>query len=184
MRRARTSGRDPGLSPSQPSQDHPIRHLRPQLDHPSRPRAHEIQRGGSCKGRTDASLGTGPGEIESIGILAANMFEPSDAFRLIGAIGSVSDAEKVVAAAGGYETNDGGECKMNSRGPVVEARPISGSLEPQLRAATSKTVRASFTLTFCEGLRMEGDAPAPPANRLGRFASVSAHVPRAPQSKL
>ena len=104
------------------------------------------------------------------------MFEAGDAFRLLGAVGSVSGAEKVVTFEGGYETRDGGEFELHFRGPVSDAQPIKEFLEPQLRAATSGTVKASFTLTFSPSLSMDGSAAETLAGRLTRFVSGAAHV--------
>ncbi len=113
---------------------------------------------------------------ESIATLTIQMFEAGDAFRLLGAVGSVSGAEKVVTFEGGYETRDGGEFELHFRGPVADAQPVKEFLEPQLRAAKSRTVRASFTLAFAPELTMDGDAAETLANRLARFASGAAHV--------
>ena len=120
---------------------------------------------------------------ESIGKLTIRMFEAGDAFRLLGAVGSVSGAEKVVTVDGGYETSDGGEFELHFRGPIPDAQPVKEFLEPQLRAATSETVEASFTLTFTEGLSMKGDAPEKLASHLTRFASGAAYTTATPGAK-
>ena len=115
-------------------------------------------------------------EVEAVGVLTIRLFEAGDAFRLLGAVGAVSGAEKIVTIAGGYETRDGGSFELEFRGPVSDAQPLKEFLEPQLRDATNKNLEASFALTFAEGLPMQGDAPEKLTERLARFASGAAYV--------
>ena len=95
---------------------------------------------------------------------------------MLGAIGAVSGAEKVVTLTGGYETRDGGSFELDFRGPVADAQPVREFLEPQLRAAASRDLQAGFELTFADGLAMQGDAPEKLGERLARFASGAAYV--------
>ena len=111
-----------------------------------------------------------------MGVLTIRLFEAGDAFRLLGAVGAVSGAEKIVTIAGGYETRDGGSFELEFRGPISDAQPLKEFLEPQLRDATNKNLEASFALTFAEGLPMQGDAPEKLTERLARFASGAAYV--------
>ena len=115
-------------------------------------------------------------EVEAIGVLIVRMFEAGDAFRLLGAVGAVSGAEKIVTIAGGYETREGGSFELDFRGPVPDAQPVKEFLEPQLRDASSKNLAAGFELTFAEGLSMHGDAAEKLTQRLARFASGAAYV--------
>ena len=115
-------------------------------------------------------------KVESIGILTIRMFESGDAFRLLGAVGAVSGADKSVTITGGYETREGGSFQLEFRGPVPDAQPVKEFLEPQLRAASSKNLEAGFQLTFAEGLSMQGDAAEKLTERLARFASGAAYV--------
>ena len=115
-------------------------------------------------------------DVENIGILTIRMFEAGDAFRLLGAVGAVSGAEKTVTITGGYETREGGSFELEFRGPVPDAQPVKEFLEPQLRDATSKNLQAGFELTFAEGLSMRGDAAEKFTERLSKFASGAAYV--------
>ena len=114
--------------------------------------------------------------VEQIGTLAIRMFEAGDAFRLLGAVGAVSGAEKMVTITGGYEARDGGSFMLEFRGPVPDAQPVKEFLEPQLRDASSRDLQAGFELTFAEGLAMQGDAAEKLTERLARFASGAAYV--------
>ena len=115
-------------------------------------------------------------DVESIAMLTIRMFEAGDAFRLLGAIGAVSGAERTVTITGGYETRDGGSFELEFRGPVSDAQPVREFLEPQLRDASSRNLQAGFELTFESGLSMEGDAAEKLTERLSRFASGAAYV--------
>ena len=115
-------------------------------------------------------------KVENIGVLTIRMFEAGDAFRLLGAVGAVSGADKSVTITGGYETREGGSFELEFRGPVPDAQPVKEFLEPQLRDASSKNLEAGFELTFAEGLSMRGDAAEKLTERLVKFASGAAYV--------
>ena len=121
--------------------------------------------------------------VARIGVLTIRMFEAGDAFRLLGAVGAVSGAEKVVTITGGYETRDGGTFEMEFRGPVPDAQPVREFLEPQLRDAGSRRVEAKFELSFGDGLSMKGDSAETLTERLCRFASGAAYVSATAEAK-
>ncbi len=114
--------------------------------------------------------------IERVGMLTIRMFEAGDAFRLLGSVGGVQRAEKVVTFTGGYETRDGGSFQIEFRGPVTDAQPVREFLEPQLRDATARNLEAGFELTFADGLPTAGDAAEAFTERLSRFAGGAAYV--------
>ena len=114
--------------------------------------------------------------VETIGVLTIRMFEAGDAFRLLGAVGAVTGAKKIVTITGGYETSEGGSFELEFRGSVSDAQPVREFLEPQLRAASSRSLEAGFEMTFESGLAMKGDAAEKLTESLGRFASGAAYV--------
>ena len=114
--------------------------------------------------------------VETIAVVKIRMFDAGDAFRLLGAVGAVSGARKLVGLTGGYETAGGGTFELEFRGPVPDAEPVKEFLQQQLRGAKSTTVEATFDLSFTEGLPMAGDAAETLTDRLCRFASGTAHV--------
>ena len=114
--------------------------------------------------------------IDAIGMLTIRLFEAGDAFRLMGAVGSVQGADKTVTIEGGYETRDGGSFDLEFRGPPADAQPVREFLEPQLRDASSQSLQAGFELVFTDGLAMQGDAAEKLSERLARFASGAAYV--------
>ena len=123
------------------------------------------------------------GDVDRIGVLAIRMFEAGDAFRLLGAVGAVSGAEKTVTFEGGYETRNGGSFELEFRGPVADAQPVREFIEPQLRDASARTLQAGFELVFAEGLAMQGDAAEKLTERLSRFASGAAYVSATAEAK-
>ena len=123
------------------------------------------------------------GDVDRIGVLTVHMFEAGDAFRLLGAVGAVSGAEKTVTFEGGYETRNGGSFELEFRGPVADAQPVREFIEPQLRDASARTLQAGFELVFAEGLAMQGDAAEKLTERLSRFASGAAYVSATAEAK-
>ena len=121
--------------------------------------------------------------VDRIGVLAIRMFEAGDAFRLLGAVGAVSGAEKTVTFEGGYETRNGGSFELEFRGPVADAQPVREFIEPQLRDASSRTLQAGFELVFAEGLAMQGDVAEKLTERLCKFASGAAYVSASAEAK-
>ena len=121
--------------------------------------------------------------VETIGALTIRLFEAGDAFRLLGAVGAVPGAGRVVTMEGGYETRDGGTFELEFRGPVTDAQPVREFLEPQLRDASTTDLKAGFELTFEDGLSMTGDAAEKLTERLSRFASGAAYVSATAEAK-
>ena len=121
--------------------------------------------------------------IDAIGTLTIRLFEAGDAFRLMGAVGSVQGADKTVSIEGGYETRDGGSFELEFRGPPADAQPVREFLEPQLRDASSQSLQAGFELIFPDGLAIRGDAAEKLTERLARFASGAAYVSATAEAK-
>ena len=115
-------------------------------------------------------------KVERIGELIIRVFDAGDAFRLLSVVGRVAGADKQVALSGGYETSADGACELDFQGTVADAQPVREFLEPQLRAASTTRMEASFTLTFPDGLAVQGQAPEQLAEELCRFASGAAFV--------
>jgi hypothetical protein len=105
------------------------------------------------------------------------LFDPSDAFRLLGLVGAITHADKKVLMTGGYETTDGGIMELNFEGPPADAQPVRDFLDPQLRAAKDKDISVIFAIAFAEaGLALTGDAPEKLAERLSKFGTGAAYV--------
>lgn len=114
--------------------------------------------------------------IERVQVVRIRLFDASDAFKLLGVVGSVPAARKTVTLKGEYETAEGATFRCEFTGPSTEALPVKEFLDPQLRAAREKTLEAEFELRLENGLAMTGDAPERLAERLTRYAAGSAYV--------
>ena len=123
-------------------------------------------------------------KIVAIASLKIDMFDASDAFRLLGAVGAIAGATKVVTLTGGYETSAGSSLNLEFSGNPDDAKPLKEFLEPQLRAAKEKSLTASFELTFDAGLSLVGDATEKLTERLARFASGAAYVSATAEAKV
>ena len=104
------------------------------------------------------------------------MFEYQDAFKLLGAMGTVSGPKRTVVLEAKYETGDGSSFDAMFEGSLDDAKPLKDFLDPQMRAASDKDMNATFTLAFPDGLALDGDAPEKLAERLVKFASGNAYV--------
>lgn len=115
-------------------------------------------------------------KVAVISQLSLRLFDPTDGFRLIGAVNAIAAASKTVRIEGGYETTEGGTMELNFAGPIADAQPVKDFLEPQLRAAPEKDFSLSFDVVFTEGLPLAGNAPESLTERLARFSSGAAYV--------
>ena len=120
------------------------------------------------------------GNVERVASLTIRIFESGDGFRLIGVVGPISGAEKLVNIKGEFETRAGSTFAIEFQGSVEDAQPVREFLEPQLRDAADKHLDIRFELTFDEGLAMTGGAPETLTDRLVRFATAAAHVSAVP----
>jgi hypothetical protein len=116
-------------------------------------------------------------KVTTIGQLSLKLFDPTDGFRLMGAVNAISGATKTARIDGGYETADGGTMEqLTFFGPITDAQPVKDFLEPQLRAAKDKDFSLIFEVDFAEGLLLSGDAAEQLTDRLARFSSGAAYV--------
>jgi hypothetical protein len=116
-------------------------------------------------------------KLTHIRAMDLRLFDPSDAFRLLGLVGAIQQAEKKVLMTGGYETTDGALMELNFEGPPADAQPVKDFLDPQLRAAKDKTLSVTFSIAFAaEGLPLASDAPEKLAERLTKFGTGAAYV--------
>jgi hypothetical protein len=115
--------------------------------------------------------------VEKIGSLTIRLFDATDAFRLLSIVGAVRNAErKDVVFEGGYVTSNGSALDIEFRGNLTDAQPLKEFLEPQLRAASEKTIQARFELGFGTGLPVTGEAVDKMTEQLTRLATGSAYV--------
>jgi hypothetical protein len=115
--------------------------------------------------------------VARISLLTIRMFDATDAFRLLSIVAAVRSAnQKQVHFEGGYVTANGSALDIEFRGSLADAQPLKEFLEPQLRAASEKTIQARFELTFTAGLDTTGEAVDKLTEQLTKFATGSAYV--------
>lgn len=115
-------------------------------------------------------------KVARIANLTVRLFEQADAFRMLSLIGAVPRAKSQVLFSGHYGTAAGGEFEYEFRGPVEDALPVKDFLGPQYRAASERHFEATFTLTFSDGLSLDGDAADKLTERLTQQSVGAAYV--------
>ena len=122
-------------------------------------------------------------KVEVLSSLEIRMFEASDGFRLLGAVGAVAGAKKTVRMEGGYETRDNGSYEMKFRGPVARRAAHSGIPGTAAEGRRDDGLEIRFGLAFENGLPLGGDAPEKLTERLGKFAGGAAYVSATAEAK-
>jgi len=122
-------------------------------------------------------------KVAKIGVLKIKVFDATDAFRLLGAVSSISSAVKTAKMNGGYETKEKATMTFEFTGPVADALPVKDFLDSQMRAAADKKLDTTFEIRFNDGLAMTGDAAEKLTDRLSKFATGSAYVSASAEAK-
>ncbi len=115
-------------------------------------------------------------KVKALKTLSLRAFDPTDIFRLLTAIEGVAGAEKLVNLEADYESKAGAELHLNFRGATEDAKPVKDFLEQEFRLAKEKSLNVTYTLTFPDGLVLQGDAPEKLGERLTRFSTGAALV--------
>ena len=119
-------------------------------------------------------------KAKTITSLSLRVFDADDAFRLLGAVGGISGAEKHLLMTGEYETAEKSTFTVEFDGVPKDAEPLKEFLVPQFRAARSAggdtNLQTTYSLRFEEGLSLDGDAAEKLTERLARFATGAVFV--------
>lgn len=114
--------------------------------------------------------------FKAISKLTLRVFDPGDAFKMLGLVAAIAKAEKQVSMEGGYETTEGSELHVEYEGNIDDAQPLKDFLDPQLRAASTRDLKVGFHVVFTEGLSLGGEEPEKLSERLCRFGIGAAYV--------
>jgi hypothetical protein len=115
-------------------------------------------------------------KFQHIVSIRLKIFEATDGFKLLGLVNSIPKADKTVSLQGDYATANGSELSFEFQGSPQDAQPVKDFLDPQLRAATEKSVDMTFSVNFHEGLSLAGDEPEKLAERLTKFGTGAVYV--------
>lgn len=115
-------------------------------------------------------------KVKALAALSLQLFDGADAFKMLGAIGTIPNAEKMVTIEGGYGAKDGSSLRLQYTGTPAEAGPVREFLEAQHRAAAHRELSVSIDLRWAAGFPVEGEEPARLTERLVRFAAGAAYV--------
>ena len=115
-------------------------------------------------------------DVKSLGEITIRIFEADVGFPLLRVAASVPKAQKAVVIELAYKSADGGELELRYTGPLSDVRPVTEFLDPQLRVATEPVTEIPLTLSFPDGLTLDGPDPAKLKERLSRFVSGEANV--------
>jgi len=115
--------------------------------------------------------------------LELKIFDASDAFKLMGPVGAVSNCEKHMKIEGDYATVSASELHIEYKGTIEDAKPIKDFLEPQLRAAKEKDVNVTLGIKFSAGLSLEGKEAEAFSERLTRFGTGVVYVTATAEGK-
>ena len=115
-------------------------------------------------------------DVKSLSEITIRIFDAEVGFPLLRVAASVPKAQKAVVIASACKSAEGGELELRYAGPVSDVQPITEFLEPQLRAAKEPDTEISLTLSFPDGLIVDGPDPEKLTERLSRFVSGPAHV--------
>lgn len=115
-------------------------------------------------------------KVSHLANLQIKLYNDTDAFTLMGFIRQVRDAKAQVSFEGDYATSEESTFEFQFEGHINDATAIKDFLAAQMRASREKTLHATYTLEFAEGLDIMGDAPETLTERLSKMGTGAAHV--------
>ncbi|NDY57379.1 DUF499 domain-containing protein [Desulfovibrio sulfodismutans] len=114
--------------------------------------------------------------VQALESLRIRVYDASEGFKLFGPVNAVQKARKKVSIQGEYETTDGSSLVVEFNGLIADAAPVKEFLDPQLRAANEKNMTVEFSLTFEDGLGLDGGEPEAFSEKLCKFGAGAAYV--------
>lgn len=123
-------------------------------------------------------------KVQAVDSLRIAIYDAAEGFKLLGQVNTVQRAKKHVAIQGAYETQDGSSLEVEFKGIVADAIPVKEFLDPQLRAASEKDMKVEFTLTFDDGLGLDGGEPEALTEKLCKFGAGAAFVSARAKAKI
>lgn len=119
-------------------------------------------------------------KVSKLKSLSLRIFDTTEAFKLMGAIAQISNADKEIKLTAEYETKDGSTFQMEFTGSPNDVLPIRDFLQPQIRAAVAQNLEgnleSTLLLTYPHGLDLGSNEPQVLADKLTRFATSTVFV--------
>ena len=115
-------------------------------------------------------------KVSRLQSLSLRVFDTSEAFKLMGAIAQISNAEKQVTLTAEYETTAGSNYQMEFSGSPNDIQPIRDFLQSQFRAAAEKSLDTTLLFTYPNGLDLNSNEPQVLSEKLTRFATSAVFV--------
>ena len=115
--------------------------------------------------------------VQKIIRMTLRVFDPGDAFKLMGAIaGRVNNATIAVKLEGSYETSNGSGLEIEFNGAIADVEPVKDFLSAQFQAAAETSLDKTFEIDYAEGLSLTGDDPEKLTEQLCKYATGTALV--------
>lgn len=121
--------------------------------------------------------------VAAIARLSIRPFDVGDCFKLLGVVTAVRAGEVRASLECEAETQAGSTFEVRFEGTPQDALPLRDFLEPQIKVAAEREMRAVFTFTFKDGLPVSGEAPQRLIDQLTRFAAGAAYVEAVAEAK-
>lgn len=115
-------------------------------------------------------------QVVRLAALNIQIFDPSDAFTLLGYVRQIPNTRVTVQLEGEYGTVAESLFTFTFAGEMNDAGPVKDFLAAQMRAAPVKSLDATYAIAFLDGLDLAGDEPEQMTERLCRMGAGAAHV--------
>ncbi len=115
-------------------------------------------------------------QFDAVGQLILRLKELSDTNKLASEIQRIPDSTQTLRLEGGYTATDDSTLMLEFNGSGKEAGLVLNFLRDQGRAAAETDLNAIFTVTFSNGLPLDGTEPEQLTERLSRFVIGAAFV--------
>lgn len=115
--------------------------------------------------------------MESVGSLAIEIENDSEALKLLGLVNTVTEAgEKKAEIVADISSPQDSEVSIRFSGKTSDATSLKEYLEPQMRAAQHRNITVKFTLTFPQGLTVDPASTQKISDKLCKLTSLSVLV--------
>jgi len=116
------------------------------------------------------------GSRAKVALMTLSFADHSDAFRALGVVGGIANADKRVKLEGSYETMQSSSFGFDFSGGLQDAQVVKEFVETQFRAAREADLDLVMTITFNQALDVSDDASSSVRDSLTRLGLGAANV--------